>query len=352
MREISVSAAAADESVSGIGTEILNRARTRIEPMYRSIVDGLPDTLRHVGGYHIGWWEADGSRRADMGKAVRPALVLASSAAMGNGSGDEATDVAVAAAVAVELVHDFTLLHDDVMDGDSIRRHRPTAGMQFGIGPAILTGDIFLTAAIELLLAQDVNAAPALVRALYALCEGQSSDLAFEQLPSVDMDSCLRMAENKTGALFGAACELGALAAGAAPDRVRSMNRFGRQLGVAFQLVDDLLGIWGDPETTGKPVYSDLVRRKKSLPVVAALSSDTRAGRELMQLYMGSEELESDQLAHIALLIEQAGGRRWAETQWVQACEAAKRLLYSAGPEPSAAADLNALITVITRRDH
>lgn len=288
------------------GAAVLAEAREMVEPAHRMVLDGLPAPIRHVAGYHRGWWDADGRPSGKTGKTVRPALVLASSQAAGG-----EPDVGVPAAVAVELVHDFSLLHDDVMDGDLTRRHRPAAWTVFGIGQAILAGDALLAAAMELLNAGEPIRV--LVRTLLELCEGQSADLAFEGRGEVGLAECLRMAELKTGALLGAACQLGALAAGAPPETAWCFRGFGRHLGTAFQLVDDLLGIWGAPEVTGKPAGSDLTSRKKSLPVVAALTSDTREGEQLARLYGRAEDLDETRIVHAAHLVEAAGGRAWAD---------------------------------------
>jgi len=211
--------------------QILAETRAVVNPAHRAAVDGLPLEIRHVAGYHIGWWEADGRMTGAGGKAVRPAFVLACARAAGGG-GDQAemTDrrAAVDAAVAVELVHDFSLLHDDVMDGDLTRRHRAAAWAVFGVGRAILAGDALLALAMDVLTGDPgpdddagtrglphvrAGSARVLSGALLELCRGQSADLAFENRGDVTLTECLAMAERKTGALLGAACQLGALRA-------------------------------------------------------------------------------------------------------------------------------------------
>ncbi len=136
--------------------------------------------------------------------------------------------------------------------------------------------------------------------AVQDLCLGQALDVAFEERVDVTVAECTAMAEAKTGALFGAACELGALAGGADARRARCYRMFGRRLGLAFQLADDLLGIWGDPEVTGKPAGCDLVSRKKSLPVVAALTSGTEAGNQLALVYRQGDNLDAARAAEAA----------------------------------------------------
>lgn len=320
-------------------TLILAEARELTAAAYRIAIDGLTGELRLIAGYHAGWWDANGVAVSAPGKAIRPAFALACARAAG---GDHLAGVP--AAVAVELAHDFSLLHDDVIDGDLTRRHRPTAWSVFGVGQAILAGDALLTAA----LAQpaDLAGVRVLTAAIGELCAGQSADVALEDSDDIDMARCVAMAEGKTGALLGVACELGAMAAGPrAP--AAAYRTFGREMGLAFQLIDDLLGIWGDPAATGKPAGSDLISRKKSFPVVAALTSGTAAGAELARLYAAKASIDIDRAAS---LVEQAGGRAWARAEAARRTAAALAALAEANPAQAGAADLRTLAALITDR--
>jgi geranylgeranyl diphosphate synthase, type I len=262
----------------------------------------------------------------------------------------------VPAAVAVELVHNFSLLHDDVMDGDRTRRHRPTAWTVFGVNAAILAGDALLTVALDMLAASGHPAAPPGLRMLTAavqdLVDGQSLDTEFEHRADVALAECLRMAQQKTGALLGCACALGAMFGGGRPEQVEQLRGFGESLGLAYQVVDDLLGIWGDPTVTGKPVYSDLRSRKNSLPVVAALTSDTPAGHALAALYHRDVPPAGTDLVHAAQLIDSAGGRAWSQARADAQLALALRQLAAAAPTTRAAAELTALARLATHRDH
>ncbi|MFD7410109.1 family 2 encapsulin nanocompartment cargo protein polyprenyl transferase [Kitasatospora purpeofusca] len=332
--------------------DVLARTRTLVDPVLRAAVDSLPGTMRRVAGYHFGWWEADGSpSAAPSGKAIRPALVLAATQALG---GDPAK--ATAAAAAVELVHNFTLLHDDIIDRDETRRHRPTAWLVFGTTEAILAGDAMHSLALRLL-AEDGHAVAGdavrrLADCVVELCEGQQIDCAFEQRSDVSLTECLAMAEAKTGALLGAACAMGARYAGGSEEAAQALDGFGREIGLAFQLIDDLIGIWGDPEVTGKPVGADLLVRKKSLPVVAALRSGTPDGERLAELYALERQLTAEELASCAAAVEGAGGRAWAQGESCERMAAAMSQLALAVPEPSAADELLALAELVTRRTH
>ncbi|GAB3503410.1 family 2 encapsulin nanocompartment cargo protein polyprenyl transferase [Amycolatopsis cihanbeyliensis] len=331
--------------------EVLSAGRGLVDPALRTAVDTLPSEMRHVTGYHLGWWDENGrSLREAGGKAIRPAMVLLAAEAAGGRPAD-----AVPAAVAVELVHNFSLLHDDVMDGDVTRRHRPTAWSVFGVGAAILAGDSLLTLALDVLARSGHPAAQQGIRTLAAavqeLVGGQSADLVFETRSDVGLAECLRMAEGKTGALLGCTTALGGAFAGGGPEQVDRLRRFGAQLGLAFQFVDDLLGIWGEPAVTGKPVYSDLQNRKKSMPVVAALTSDTPQGRELATLYYREQPLSGTELVRAAELIDATGARDWSQEQADELLARALRDLAAAGPRPRAGAELAALARLVTRRD-
>ncbi|MFD6231685.1 family 2 encapsulin nanocompartment cargo protein polyprenyl transferase [Streptomyces sp. NPDC060232] len=331
---------------------LLERTRETVTPELRRTVESLPGGMRRVAMYHFGWEHADGTpAEGSPGKAIRPALVLAAAQAL-QGPGGGPVDHAVRAAVAVELAHNFTLLHDDVIDKDVRRRGRATAWTVFGTPDAIITGDAMMALALRLL-AQDPHPAAAaassrLSACTIELCAGQQADCAFEQRPDVSLDECLAMATAKTGALLGCACALGALYAGAGPDEVDAMDAFGREAGLAFQLIDDLIGIWGDPGHTGKAAGADLVARKKSLPVVAALTSGTGAGEELAGLYAGP--MTGDDVHRAADAVDRAGGRDWAQAHAADRMGRAVQQLSRAVPDLGAAGGLLALAEFVTRR--
>lgn len=339
---------------------ILARTRSTVDPVLRAAIDSMPESMARIAAYHFGWQEADGTASAaDPGKAIRPALVLAAAHACTGPSavpGPRGGHPAAAAAAAVELVHNFTLLHDDVIDRDETRRHRPTAWRVFGATEAILAGDAMHSLALRTLAEDRHPAAAAAMRRLaqcvVELCDGQQADCAFEQRSTVSLQECLAMAEAKTGALLGCACAIGALYAGAGEPAAQAMDAFGREIGLAFQLIDDLIGIWGDPEVTGKPVGADLLARKKSLPVVAALTSGTPAGAELAELYALERQLTPAELVRAAAVVDEAGGRAWAQGQSCERMAAAIEHLAAAVTSPEAADELLALAELVTRRNH
>ncbi|MGP4016993.1 polyprenyl synthetase family protein [Saccharopolyspora sp. 5N708] len=331
---------------------VLRTARESVDPALRKAVDRLDQDTRRVCEYHFGWRNADGSPAAGGGKALRPAMVLLSARSVGAEGADASEDVPIAAAAAVELVHNFSLLHDDVMDGDTARRHRPTAWTVFGRPAALLAGDALLTLSTEVLLESSSSHAVAAARSLCAatrtLIAGQAADLDFEHRQEVGLDECLRMAHDKTASLLACATSIGARCVGAPRETVLRLHAFGTELGMAFQLVDDLLGLWGDPEVTGKPVLSDLRAHKKSIPVVHALSSGTAPGDRLRQLYAQAEPLTEDQLHEAAEMVRQAGSAEWTRQECMRRLAAAHQHLPD-GPH-GATEDLTELAEFIVRR--
>jgi geranylgeranyl diphosphate synthase type I len=323
-------------------------ARETVLPALRQVADQLCPDIRRVVGYHQGWLDEQGEHAAtSSGKALRPALALLSAQAAGASPAR-----GIPAAVAVELVHDLSLLHDDIMDGDTERRHRPAAWTVFGTSRAILAGDALLTAALDVLVEHEPRAARALAATFQQLISGQVADLDFERRADVTVGEYLTMAAGKTAALLSAACSLGALVAGAPQPLVAGLAGFGTHLGLAFQLADDILGIWGDPGTLGKPVLADLQARKKSAPVVAALSAGTAAAARLAEIYVQPEPLDRQQLETVAALIEKCGGRQWSEQELARQLADAERCLDQIAIPPGVRAELLATARFVAARDH
>ncbi|MEO6885334.1 MAG: polyprenyl synthetase family protein [Jatrophihabitantaceae bacterium] len=292
--------------------DLLTRVRSLVLPALQAAIATLEDErMRRVAAYHLGWCDADG-RPLDTGggKSIRPALAVLSAQA----GGGSATD-GVPAATAVELVHNFSLLHDDIMDRDVERRHRPTGWVVFGDGQAILAGNAMLTVGIEVLVASGAagrRSLPCLLTTVQRLIGGQSEDLALEDRPSVELDEVLHMEAGKTAALLACSASIGALAVEAAPQVVDALAAYGHALGMSFQLVDDILGITGDASVTGKSASSDIRAGKRSAPIVAALRAGVPAAERLSRLLAaGPPETDGD-VTHARKLIEEAGGLDWA----------------------------------------
>ena len=232
--------------------------------------------LRSMLTYHLGW-EGPGSGPEAQGKRIRPLLVLLSTAAAGG-----RWQSALPGAAGVELLHNFSLLHDDIQDQSPTRRGRPTVWTRWGVAQAINAGDAMFTLVPLALARLAPDHAPAIVvaanRIVFQGCArltiGQYLDIAYEQSRQLPLEAYWPMIEGKTAALLAACTGLGALLGGADAAAQEKFTAFGRALGLAFQALDDILGIWGDEALTGKSTSSDLISGKKTLPVLYGLKND------------------------------------------------------------------------------
>ncbi|MEV0261222.1 polyprenyl synthetase family protein [Streptomyces sp. NPDC050617] len=337
---------------------VLARAAAACDPEIRGWIDALGPLPGKVTAYQLGWSEEQASRGLHGGKSIRAALALLAARAVGGAAAD-----AVPAAATVEMVHNLSLLYDDVLDGDAVRRHRAAAWQVFGPASATRAADALLMLSFETLAAPDGDAriaqeaSSALLDTLIRLAVGEGLDVLFERRAHVEVDECLEMISGKTASLFACACRLGALYGRADAADTERFAAFGHDLGMAFQLVDDLLGIWGDSGVTGKPVFADLRARKMSTPVVAALASGTAAARELARRYARPPGPDPDREgALLAELVEEAGGRSWARRLAAEHAEAADGWLRELGERPTAdteaLADLRAVSGLIVTRSH
>ena len=267
--------------------------------------------------YQLGQVNADGSPAAtDRGKAIRPTLCLLMCEALG---GD--LDAALPAAAGLELLHNFTLVHDDVMDDDETRRHRPTVWVIWGRPQAIDAGDLLhVLATLSVLRSGGTGAAASLAKDASEVVaqggrlvtEGQHLDLAFETAVNVSVADYLDMIARKSAALLAVAFELGAIFAGNDPATRAACRAYGRELGIIFQIRDDMLGIWGDPMVTGKPVGADLQKRKKTLPVIHALESVDEPDRSRLRAIYGADGTSGD-IDSTVKILDRAGSRAYTE---------------------------------------
>ncbi|NTV63898.1 MAG: polyprenyl synthetase family protein [Oscillochloris sp.] len=289
--------------------------RLRIQAAMRAAFPSFEDRVTRfyaMQEYHLGWRDQQlAPSESDPGKLIRPQLVLLACQAAG---GDPA--LALPLAAGIQLLHDFTLIHDDIEDDSDMRRGRPTLWHIWGLAQGINAGDgMFVIAHLAIHRLTDLGLpAERVLRILrhfdeviLQVCEGQFLDISFEGDLSITPDAYLAMIGRKTAVLIDGSAALGALAAGADDKTVVALGTFGRSLGLAFQIEDDILGIWGDPELTGKPRAADLYRRKVSLPIVHALSNAEGAD-ELAAIYR--QPTVDDTAAARALAILDASGSR------------------------------------------
>lgn len=235
--------------------------------------------------YAMGWVDQDDvPYQRTTGKRLRPILLLLVCNAVG-GDWQKATP----AAVSVELLHNFSLIHDDIQDGSSLRHNRPTVWQVWGIANAINAGDALFTLAYSALSDLDSNLPPEIVFPIWKkfnatniqLTRGQHLDMRFEHLDSVSTEEYISMITGKSAALLATCAYIGALVGCGDENRAKKLEEFGLNIGIAFQIHDDILGIWGDPTVTGKSIHTDILSRKKSLPVLFGLAHSA----ELRELY-------------------------------------------------------------------
>jgi geranylgeranyl diphosphate synthase type I len=258
-----------------------------------------------------------GDPTAKRGKRLRPRILLAVAESEGaDGS------PALGAAAALELLHNFSLIHDDIEDGDEMRHGRPTLWARHGIPAALVAGNAMSALAYITLIDGSASLPSSTVvlmerclqQAHFRMCEGQSFDIGFETATFVTFEEYVRMIEGKTAALLRAACELGALAAGNDSDRAQAYGRVGRAYGLAFQVRDDVLGTWGRTEETGKPSGADIRRRKWSFPVTWALSGPPSADRSIVaDAYATIGSLGDEHAARVIAALERLGARDAAD---------------------------------------
>lgn len=316
--------------------------------------DGVPDFFG-ILHYHMGWAdERFVPVVARTGKRIRPVLTLLTCQA----AGGEARR-ALPAAAAVEIIHNFSLIHDDIEDKSDTRRGRRTVWSLWGQPQAINAGDgMFALAylALERLAEQGVVAGRVtlalriVAETCVALCQGQHLDMAFETSLDVDADGYLRMIGGKTAALLGCAVHLGAVVAGAEPAIGARYRRVGELLGFAFQIQDDVLGIWGDAAVTGKPVADDIRSRKKTLPVIHALRRPGDAGAARLAALYAQPALTEADVQEATALLAAAGARDHAEQLAGVYLERALQELEAAQPEPEAGQALLDLAYALVQR--
>lgn len=284
--------------------EVFTRYRPMVDQGLRAALARDDSPIFDMLRYHMGWTEEDGTPiEANTGKAVRPSLCLFAADSVGG-----SWKGALPAAIAIELIHNFSLVHDDIQDGDTQRRHRSTVWYLWGISHGLNTGAAMnVLGNLAALQQADGLSSEVLLRvsrilteASAEMIEGQVLDLSFEQRPRVNVDDYLKMIGKKTGALLEASLHMGAVIGTDDNLTIEAMRSLGHGLGLLFQVRDDILGVWGVEEATGKPKASDIHRRKKSLPIVYALNAAQGDSRKRLQkVYNTDRPLTDDDVAEV-----------------------------------------------------
>jgi geranylgeranyl diphosphate synthase, type II len=245
------------------------------------------------------------------GKRIRPVLCL-----MGNELFDEITPDAFHVASAVELFHNFSLIHDDIMDKAPLRRGKPTVHSLHGEPTALLAGDVMLVVAYEELNKVSGSSARAIFsmfnKTAKEVCEGQQLDMDFEQAGDLNLDQYLNMISLKTSVLLAASLRMGAILGGAGEGNQELLYEFGRKLGIAFQIHDDYLDAFGDPEKFGKQVGGDIIANKKTFLMIHALETASDARRNELRQLMA--ENPPDKVEHVLTIFRECGIEEWAKS--------------------------------------
>lgn len=279
--------------------EIFNRYNPYIEKQLRSLFDKRDLPLYDMTKYHLGWVDKSGRpAKSNTGKMLRATLCLLAC----ESTGSDFTQ-ALPAAAAIELIHNYSLVHDDIQDGDEIRRHRETVWKIWGKPQAINAGSALRMLANLAIIDQEdkkVSDSKKLIildildKSCLEMIEGQYLDIDFEERSDISVDEYIHMISKKTSALIA-----GSLKAGAAinidKEKLSKFDEFGNYLGMAFQITDDILGIWGNDKKTGKPLASDIAKKKKSLPIVYSFRKLKRKEKEIFSnIYQKKEIVDQD----------------------------------------------------------
>ena len=304
--------------------------------------------------YHMGW-TGEGAGPEATGKRIRPLMVLLTCLASRGAEGvDETWQSALPAATAVELVHNFSLVHDDIQDNSDKRRGRSTTWVNWGAPMAINVGDALFVLSNQAIIDLKENypaevvvkAAEILHNSCLELTCGQFLDMSYEEKTDLGVDDYWPMVAGKTAALLSASCHIGALLGGADDSLQEAYRSFGHYLGLAFQVQDDILGIWGDEALTGKSAASDLIEGKKSLPVMAGLSAKGKFAARWKQ-----GPIQSAEVQELARVLASEGGYEKANDAAKQMTDLALMSLREADPQGEAGEALFELADKLLKRN-
>ena len=301
----------------GMVPSVFTRYRSVINQALKQILESESSDIYKLLRYSMGWEDVDGclTDSSSEGKAIRPALCLMVSDGLSG-----TIDRALPAAVSIELIHNFSLIHDDIQDRDVTRRHRPTVWALWGIPKAIIAGnmmrsvsDFSLWSMIANGVACDVavNVSSSLTDAYLEMINGQYLDIAYEGRLDVSIDEYLNMISKKTGALMSCSVGLGAMLGSPELDDRNSFIECGRALGMVFQIRDDMLGIWGDEGTTGKSVGMDIKRKKNTLPIVFSLSNSSVDDRDVLREIYSDTKCGDKEVSVVLEIMERAKAKEF-----------------------------------------
>ena len=331
---------------------------------YRANIDGalraglargdgqVYDMLR----YYMGWADRDGNpHESAQGKAMRPTLCLFGCEAAGG-----SPDKALPAAVAIEYIHNFSLVHDDIQDQDETRHHRLTLWAAWDVPRALQAGNVLRLVAgraLESLLddgmayGRALEIAGMLTGAYLEMIEGQWLDILYEGRRDITIDDYMVMISKKTGALIRCSLDMGVAIGASDAATVRAFRSFGRGVGYAFQIRDDVLGVWGEEESTGKPVGADVRRKKNSLPIVYAMAKAQGADKRELERVYAKPTLDDDDVALALDVMERVDVRGYAQRLAERHCAGALDAVAGVEMAADVRAELEELVQFLLERE-
>lgn len=336
---------------------VFEKYRDEIDAELKSALIGYALPLYDMMRYHLGWIDEKGNVAANAsGKALRPTLCLLACEAV---SGDYRP--ALPAAAAVELVHNYSLIHDDIQDDDIERRHRPTVWRVWGKAQAINAGT-----AMRILANQTLNRArnmgvpleklvllqKCIDTATLRLIEGQYQDIDFEMRHDIGIDDYLEMIKGKTASLLSCSVETGARIGTDDDATISGLAEFGECLGIAFQIRDDILGIWGDTRETGKSRGNDILRKKKTLPIIIALTYGTSSQRDALIEILNKETVFTQDVEKVFDILNEVDVKARVQELVLEYSEKSADIINSIDISPRARNEFHSIMEFLTVRNH
>lgn len=335
---------------SDLINEILNGTELELQTQINKLSGKSTDQFKELLTYHMGW-TGDKTTETSKGKRIRPLLLLLSSL-----SGDNSYDwhFALPGAAAVELIHNFSLIHDDIQDGSEKRRNRPTVWKLWGVPHAINAGDaLFALSDLAITDLSNNNSAEIVLKIskiLHQTClnltHGQYLDMYYEKIDSVSLDDYWLMISNKTSALLSASTEIGSILAGVDKNQQEVSRQFGHFLGLAFQIKDDILGIWGNEDKTGKSRSNDLISHKKTLPVLYGLNKRGPFAKRWIQ-----GDIRHDEVSEIAEQLTKEGGLLYSADLADKMSDMAHKFLSIMSPPSKVREELYSICEQLLKRE-
>lgn len=339
-------------------TNIFSKYHAQVSSMMQHQFPNNETKINTMLKYFLGWTDSTGqlTNKPISGKALRPILcVLACDAAGGN------VEQVMPAAIPLELIHNFSLIHDDIQDKDELRHNRPTIWALWGNPKALIAGnnlriiaDITMNKLMETGVPTNkcLRVNSILTQACLEMIEGQYLDIKYEGETSLTKQLYLEMISKKTGALITAAINIGVILATENQNKLKAFNDFGKYLGAVFQITDDILGIWGKESKTGKPVGADIIRKKNSLPIILTNSNTTNKNQKIIENIYSKHTISNQDLNEILNIMEQSKTKERCLDLATTYCQKALSSIKNVSISEESRKDIESIALFLTQRQH